>query len=48
MNINFFKKIFGSRNERVIKRLLKTVNKINILDIKIRNKEGAAAASKRT
>ena len=32
MNINFFKKIFGSRNERVIKRLLKTVNKINILE----------------
>ncbi|MEE9552380.1 MAG: hypothetical protein V3V89_04980, partial [Gammaproteobacteria bacterium] len=32
MITNFFKKIFGSRNERVLKRMRKTVVKINALE----------------
>ncbi|MBB1125390.1 preprotein translocase subunit SecA [Thiospirillum jenense] len=42
MRIDFLKKIFGSRNERLVKRLLKTVERINVREAELATLSDAA------
>jgi preprotein translocase subunit SecA len=45
---NLLKKVFGSRNERLVKKLLKSVSRINVLEAEITQLSDADLASKTT